>query len=112
MPSVETGMIPVMGLEHTTFEQRRRAATALVMAGELDGDVALSYVLWPTWDDLPRDLTVFRELAPPAAGVCSAYHGDKRCEAEADPDFGLCEDHIWALLTGEQFDYWRGLVAA
>lgn len=98
-------------LADTSFNQRRHAAITLVHAGELDGDLALSYVLWPRLEDIPKNLTLFAEVAKPDVPLCPTLMGDRPCGAEADPILGLCEDHFWAFMSGEDFDFWGAQAA-
>ena len=89
-----------MDLSGTTLRQRHHAAVTLAHSGQMDGDLALSFVIWPNIDDIPRDLSLLKPL-------CSARHGNKRCGAPAEDDkIGLCADHLWAYFAGEDFDFW------
>ena len=98
------------GLVDATLRQRGQAAWKLAYDGEVDGPLALSYVLWPRGEDIPhttdRSIKARLDEAVRLARRCSARHGKIRCDAEADPDIGLCENHLWAFVSGEDFDFW------
>jgi hypothetical protein len=95
-------------LADTTLYERARAARELVRFGRLDGDLALSYVIWPEISpiDVGKPFRLIAKTFEPyrCQALTRSAAFPSRCSHRVVQD-GLCGRHLRCLREGKPIIY-------